>query len=140
MEGIQGAVLRVKLNHIERWTEARRTHAAAYDRLLANSSIGLGLVPQDARHVYHVYAVRLRNRDIVQQRLTQSGIATGMHYPVPVHLQPAYADLGYPEGAFPLAERFARETLSLPMFPELRRDEIEQVAAAVIEAADACAA
>jgi dTDP-4-amino-4,6-dideoxygalactose transaminase len=140
MEGIQGAVLGVKLRHIEAWTEARRWHADHYDALLSGSGIGMPASMAGSRHVYHVYAVRLRNRDTVQQRLARAGIATGIHYPVPVHLQPAYADLGYGPGDFPDAERFAAETLSLPMFPELADEQIERVCAALVEVSDACVA
>jgi len=137
MEGIQGAVLGVKLRHIEAWTEARRRHADHYDALLSGSGIGMPASMAGSRHVYHVYAVRLRNRDAMQQRLSRAGIATGIHYPVPVHLQPAYADLAHGPGDFPHAERFAAETLSLPMFPELADEHIERVCAALVEVSDA---
>jgi dTDP-4-amino-4,6-dideoxygalactose transaminase len=140
MEGIQGAVLGVKLRHIEAWTEARRRHADHYDALLSGPGIGTPASMAGSRHVYHVYAVRLRNRDAMQQRLARAGIATGIHYPVPVHLQPAYADLGHRPGDFPDAERFASETLSLPMFPELADEQIERVCAALVEVSDACVA
>jgi dTDP-4-amino-4,6-dideoxygalactose transaminase len=140
MEGIQGAVLGVKLRYLEGWTEARRRHADYYDALLSGSAIGMPASIPGSRHVYHVYAVRLRNRDTVQQRLGRVGVATGIHYPVPVHLQPAYADLGNGPGDFPHAERFAAETLSLPMFPELADEQIERVCAALVEVSDACVA
>jgi dTDP-4-amino-4,6-dideoxygalactose transaminase len=140
MEGIQGAVLAVKLRHIEAWTEARRRHADHYDALLTGSGIGTPASMAGSRYVYHVYAVRLRNRDAMQQRLARAGIATSIHYPVPVHLQPAYADLGHGPGDFPHAERFAAETLSLPMFPELADEQIECVCAALLEVSDACVA
>ncbi len=128
METLQAALLAVKLPHLEGWTEARRRHAGRYTELLTDAGIRLPSQAPDTRHVYHAYAVELADRDATQERLARSGIATGIHYPVPVHLQPAYADLGYRRGDFPVAERFARSTLSLPLYPELRPDQIEFVA------------
>lgn len=131
MDGIQGAILRVKLRHLESWTEARRRNAALYARHLAGN---LARAPQERpghRHVWHVYAVRSANRDALREHLQAQGIATGVHYPIPVHLQPAHLDLGYPKGAFPVSERVASEVLSLPMFPELTEAQIQTVAAAV---------
>jgi dTDP-4-amino-4,6-dideoxygalactose transaminase len=129
MDAIQAAVLGVKLRHLEAWTEARRMHAAHYESLLAACGVKTPEKRDEYRHVYHVYAVRLSERDRARGWLEASGVACGMHYPVPVHLQPAYRDLGYDVGEFPEAERFAAETLSLPMFPELQAEQIEQVAA-----------
>jgi dTDP-4-amino-4,6-dideoxygalactose transaminase len=140
MEGIQGAVLGVKLRHVEAWTEARRRHAARYDALLSGSGIGTPPSVPGARHVYHVYAVRFHDRNAVQQQLGRTSIATGIHYPVPVHLQPAYADLGHGRGDFPQAERLAAETLSLPMFPELADEQIERICAALVETSHVCIA
>ena len=127
MEGFQGAILRVKLRHLERWTEARRANAAVYTELLKDSGV---VTPQQmayARHVYHVYAIRTPSRDSLIQTLTAAGVQTGIHYPVPVHLQRAYSDARYGEGHFPVAERVAREVLSLPMYAELQRSQVEQV-------------
>ena len=135
MDGIQAAVLRVKLRHLERYTELRRTHAAHYDRAL--SDIGELIVPVRAawaRHVYHVYAIRVKHRDEVMQVLAEKGVGSGVHYPVPVHLQEAYRSLGYQRGTFPIAERCATEFLSLPMFPELTSAQVEIVIEAVKEA------
>jgi dTDP-4-amino-4,6-dideoxygalactose transaminase len=129
MDAIQAAILGVKLGHLEVWTEARRMHAAHYDSLLAARGVKTPERRDEYRHVYHVYAVRLSERDKARGWLEASGVACGMHYPVPVHLQPAYQDLGYNVGEFPEAERFAAETLSLPIFPELQAEQIEQVAA-----------
>jgi dTDP-4-amino-4,6-dideoxygalactose transaminase len=140
MDAIQGAILRVKLRHLEAWTEARRAHAACYDTLLTDSELQTPERNNAFRHVYHVYAVRLAARDVARQRLESAGIACGMHYPLPVHLQPAYSDLGYGPGAFPEAERFATETLSLPMFPELTKPQIERVALLLHDVCDAEAA
>jgi dTDP-4-amino-4,6-dideoxygalactose transaminase len=135
MEGLQGAILRVKLRHLDRWTDARRSRAALYDRLLADSPVDVPYEAAYARHVYHIYAVRTDAREDLQRTLRSNGVQTGIHYPIPVHLQPAYADLGYRAGDFPHAERAAREVLSLPMYPELTNVQIEQVAAAVQSAA-----
>lgn len=119
MEGIQGAVLRVKLKRLEAWTEARRAAAAHYDRLLAGSGIPTPVAMPYARHVYHIYAIRTAHRQAWQEGLLARGVQTGIHYPTPVHLLPAFADLGLARGAFPHSERAADEELSLPMFPEL---------------------
>lgn len=132
MDGIQGAILRVKLSHLDTWTNARRMHAAHYSSLLkgmANLAIPVEL--PDRRHVYHIYAIRTRLREGLQRALHADGIQTGLHYPIPVHLQEAHADLGYELGDFPVAERAAREVLSLPIYPEMTARQIEQVAASV---------
>jgi dTDP-4-amino-4,6-dideoxygalactose transaminase len=131
MDGIQGAILRVKLRHLERWTEARRSHARAYGRLLAGSGVGIPQEASYARHVFHVYAVRTSDRQTLQRTLQANGVGSGIHYPIPVHLQPAYADLGYTAGSFPESERAAAEVLSLPMYPELTHTKLEMVAAAI---------
>lgn len=127
MDGIQGAVLGVKLRHLESWTEARRGHAATYNRLLAGSFARPPADRPGVRHVYHVYAVRLQQRDAWRAHLTENGIQTGIHYPVPIHLQPAYRDLGYRRGDFPVSERVAAEVLSIPIFPELNEGQINTV-------------
>jgi dTDP-4-amino-4,6-dideoxygalactose transaminase len=131
MEGIQGAVLRVKLRHLDDWTEARRAAAVRYDELLVDGGVETPPPAPDARHVYHIYAVRTASRQAWQDALQQQGIQTGVHYPVPVHLQPAFADLGYRVGEFPESERAAKEVLSLPMFPELTAEQCETVCSAV---------
>lgn len=127
MEGIQGAVLRVKLRYLEGWTESRRRAAATYDRLFAGSGVPTPQAMDYARHVYHIYAVRTADRAGWQQALNAQGIQTGIHYPIPVHLLPAFADLGYAAGAFPHSERAANEVLSLPMFPELTDAQCAEV-------------
>jgi dTDP-4-amino-4,6-dideoxygalactose transaminase len=129
MDGIQGAVLGVKLKHLEAWTTARRGRAKAYAQRLADTSAILPVERPGVRHVYHLYVVRLRERDAWRSRLADAGVQTGVHYPVPVHLQPAYRDLGYDTGAFPVAERSAREVMSLPIFPELTDEQIDTIAA-----------
>jgi dTDP-4-amino-4,6-dideoxygalactose transaminase len=131
MDGIQGAILGVKLRYLDAWTEARRTRAALYDRLLADAPVQPPVSQPDCRHVYHCYVIRTPQRDQYRQALTERQIHTGIHYPIPVHLQPAHADLGYHAGDFPVAEAAAAEVLSLPMFPELTDAQVETVAAAL---------
>ena len=135
LEGIQGAILRVKLRHLEKWTEARRSAAKRYDSLLIGSGVGLPKQMGYARHVYHIYAVRTNDRAAMQEALNAQGVQTGIHYPFPVHLLPAFADLGYTAGQFPHSERAANEVLSLPMFPELTQEQSVVVSRAVREAA-----
>ena len=127
MDGIQGAILNVKMKYIEDWTEARRAVAARYDRLLEGLSVKGPSAPPYVRHVYHVYSVQLAQRDHVQAALQAAGVATGIHYPVPVHVQKAYASLGYRAGDFPVTEMLARQFLSLPIYPELQPEQIAMV-------------
>jgi dTDP-4-amino-4,6-dideoxygalactose transaminase len=131
MEGIQGAVLRVKLRHLETWTEARRAAAARYDSHLAGSGVATPEAMTYARHVYHVYAIRSSHRQQWQEALHAEGIQTGIHYPIPVHLLPAFADLGDKAGQFPHSEQAANEVLSLPIFAELTAEQCEVVSHAV---------
>jgi dTDP-4-amino-4,6-dideoxygalactose transaminase len=135
LEAIQGAVLKVKLGHLEDWNALRRQHAARYGELLEGSNLILPRDALDAHHVYHLYVVQSDRRDALQESLTAAGIQTGIHYPVPIHLQPAYASMGHRRGDFPETERQARRVLSLPMFPELTEQQIESVADAVWRAA-----
>lgn len=134
MEGFQGAILRVKLRHLEAWTEARRAVVRLYDELLADSGVETPTEMPWGRHVYHVYTLRADDRDGLQAALQADGIQTGIHYPVPAHLQPAYADLGYGRGAFPQSEAAAEQVLSLPLYPELSPQAVAQVAGAVKKA------
>jgi dTDP-4-amino-4,6-dideoxygalactose transaminase len=131
MDGIQGAVLDVKLRYLAEWTDKRRKAARRYDARLAGTTFATPKPPVDREHVYHVYAIRTAARDLFQQLLKQAGIMTNIHYPRPVHLQRAYADLGYRAGDFPVTERLADETLSLPMFPELTDEQIDRVCEAL---------
>jgi dTDP-4-amino-4,6-dideoxygalactose transaminase len=126
LEGIQAAVLRVKLRHLDAWTEARRTAARRYDELLCGA-VPKPEAPPHNRHVYHIYAIRTHERVVWQEELTAAGIQTGIHYPTPIHLLPAHADLEYAKGQFPHSERAAQEVLSLPMFPELTESQIATV-------------
>ncbi len=131
LEGIQGAVLRVKLRHLGAWTESRRRAAAHYDQLLVGSSVPTPMAMPHVRHVYHIYAVRSAKRQAWQDALHAQGIQTGIHYPIPVHLLPAFADLGYRAGQFPRSEQAANEVLSLPMFPELTEAQCGEVSRAI---------
>jgi dTDP-4-amino-4,6-dideoxygalactose transaminase len=133
LEGMQGAILRVKLRHLEAWTEARRRAAERYAQLLEGTVIPLPTEAAYARHVYHIYAIRTTKREALQAALLGKGIQTGIHYPHPVHLLPAYSDLGYKRGQFPHSEKAAAEVLSLPMYPELTPASQATVAAALIE-------
>jgi dTDP-4-amino-4,6-dideoxygalactose transaminase len=135
MEAFQGAILRVKLRHLERWNEARRAIVGKYNQLLAGSSVERPTEMPWARHVYHLYTLRTNHRDTLQRALQQKGIPTGIHYPVPVHLQPAYANLGYGRLSLPQSEKAANEVLSLPLYPEMTDDQIQTVSQALTLAA-----
>jgi dTDP-4-amino-4,6-dideoxygalactose transaminase len=134
MEGMQGAILRVKLRQLEKWTEARRRIATQYNKLLADSGVELPSEMAWARHAYHVYTLRSENRDGLQSALAADGIQTAIHYALPAHLQPAYADLNYGRGAFPQSEKAAAQVLSLPIYPELTAESVAEVARAVKKA------
>jgi dTDP-4-amino-4,6-dideoxygalactose transaminase len=127
MDGIQGAVLNVKMNYIEAWTEARRSVASYYDHLLEKHRCRRPVPPPHSRHVYHVYAVGLAQRGEAQKALQAAGIGVGIHYPVPVHLQKAYAGLGYGAGDFPITELLANQFLSVPIYAELRPEQVSKV-------------
>ncbi len=131
LEGIQGAVLNVKMKYIEKWTEMRRDAAKRYREMFANTGVAIPAEAADRRHVYHVYAIRTNDRARWQDELNKKGIQSGIHYPVPVHMHKAFDFLGYKEGQFPHSEKAAREVLSLPMFPELTSVQQEEVVAAV---------
>ncbi len=134
MDGIQGAVLRIKLRNLESGNQRRRALAVQYDRLLSESE-GI-IIPSKSpamKHVYHIYSIRVQERDAVMRSLAEKGIGTGIHYPIPVHLQVAYRSLGYGRGSFPIAEQCAEEFVSLPMFPELTHEQVERVATTLNE-------
>lgn len=133
LDTLQAAVLRVKLKYLENWNEARRRHAGLYAKLLSNNNLSLPLETKYARHVYHLYVVRTAKRDALQKHLKNNGIATGVHYPIPVHTQQAYQYLGYHKGDFPISEAYAEQILSLPMYPELTEEQIEYVAKVIKE-------
>lgn len=135
LDTLQAAILLVKLRHLKSWTEKRREHAALYTKLLAKvPEIVTPSIQPGGTHVFHLYVVRVQYRDHAQQVLKEAGIATGIHYPIPLHLQPAYRYLGFPLGSFPVAERFAGEILSLPMYPELTTGYIEHISKTLINA------
>jgi dTDP-4-amino-4,6-dideoxygalactose transaminase len=138
MASIQGAVLAVKLRHLDEWTRARRRNAARYAAAISDPGVEAPRVRPWARHVYHIYAVRTRQRAAVQVAFHRHGIETRVHYPTPIHLTDAWRDLGYRAGDFPTAERAATEVLSIPVHPELTEAQVDTVAraAAAIAASD----
>jgi dTDP-4-amino-4,6-dideoxygalactose transaminase len=126
LEGMQGAILGVKLRRLEDWTRLRQQHAAEYTRLLAGS-VRTPEILGYARHVFHVYAIRSPRRDEIHETLQARGVQSAIHYPIPLHLLEAWSDLGYRRGDFPVSEQAASEVLSLPMYPELSQAQIEAV-------------
>jgi dTDP-4-amino-4,6-dideoxygalactose transaminase len=134
LDEIQAAILRVKLGHLKAWENARRENAARYGKLLAGlGGVEVPFVPRDCEHVFHQYTIRAQRRDELQKFLTARKIGNAVYYPVPLHLQPIYRELGHRSGSFSEAERAAVEAISLPMFPELRAEQIEHVAKTVAE-------
>jgi len=131
LEGIQGAVLGVKLKHLARWTHERQRVAARYAELLADTPLRLPVVTPGNESAWHLYTVRAPRRDELKKFLDENKIGNAVHYPMPLHLQKAYAQLGYKVGDFPVAEQASREVLSLPMFPELSDAQIQRVAEVV---------
>jgi dTDP-4-amino-4,6-dideoxygalactose transaminase len=131
MDEIQSAILNVKLDYIEGWTEARRSLAERYNELLSELPSARPRPPLDSRHVYHVYSVRLPRRDEALTLLRDAGIGAGIHYPIPVHLQKAYAEVGYQAGDLPVTEMLANDFLSLPIYPELLPDQATAVISAL---------
>jgi dTDP-4-amino-4,6-dideoxygalactose transaminase len=129
MDGIQGAILSIKLRRLAEANLARRAHAALYDQLLADEPrIIRPVAVRNSEHVYHIYPVRVHNRDKVLAQMSARGLNCAIHYPVPIHLQEAYRELGHGPGSFPVVERIAGELLSLPMYPELQPEQIQRVA------------
>jgi dTDP-4-amino-4,6-dideoxygalactose transaminase len=131
IDEIQAAILRIKLRRLDEWNGHRRAHAARYNELLGGLPLRLPELIDSGEHVYHQYVVRADRRDQLRSALDAAGIGTGIHYPVPVHLQPACRDLGYGQGDLPVTEEVARQVLSLPMYPELQPEQIAYVAAAL---------
>jgi dTDP-4-amino-4,6-dideoxygalactose transaminase len=134
MDAFQGAVLGIKLKHLPAWTEARGRLAERYLRLLKGLPLRLPVVAVGRRHAWHLFVVRHPKRDQLRQALAARGIETGLHYPVPVHLQDAYRHLGHRPGDFPVAESIARECLSLPLYPEMTEGQQDLVVAALDDA------
>lgn len=133
LDEIQSAVLRVKLKYLDEWTNKRREIATMYHQLLYNSNVQLPCERQWAKHVYHLFVIRVNKRDALKDYLHERGVGTQIHYPIPVHLQDAYKKLGHKAGDFPISERNAEEILSLPIYPELTTEEIEAVAGLITE-------
>ena len=131
IDALQAAILGAKLPHLEEWTEARRSHARSYNELLSDAEVETPFESHNVRHVYHLYVVRTPHRDRLLQQLKEKGIDAGIHYPIPVHRQPVYLKLGYGDVSLPITEQAAAEILSLPMYPELRPEQIEFVAQAI---------
>ena len=139
LDSIQAGWLSVKLRHLAKWNEARRALAHHYHELFAEAKDSV-ILPVEApwtKGVYHLYVVRVPDREALQAHLTEAGIGTGIHYPIPLHLQKAYEHLGYKKGAFPVTERVTREIVSLPMFPQLNHSQQELVVRTVRESLDA---
>jgi dTDP-4-amino-4,6-dideoxygalactose transaminase len=132
---MQAAILDVKLKHLDKWTAARRSHAARYDKAFAGTNVIPITAAPNRTHVYHLYVVRVPDREKTMARLKEKGVGVGIHYPLPLHLQPAYEHLGLKKGAFPVAEKVIPQIISLPMYAELTDAMVDEAAAAVIEAA-----
>ena len=131
LDALQAAVLRVKLRYLDGWSAARQRNAELYRQLLETAGAPI-VVPRPAlyqtRHIYNQFVIRCERRDALRESLQQKGVGTEIYYPLPLHLQPCFAYLGYKEGDFPVSERVAKTTLALPVYPELRRDDLEYVA------------
>lgn len=134
LDTLQAVVLRVKLRRLEQWNEARRQAAAKYDKLLAGTGLITPKVASYAKPVFHLYVVQVPDRDKQQAAFDAAKVSYGIHYPIPVHLQPAFADLGYKRGSFPVTEALVSKIISLPMFPELTDSQLQQVAGACLKA------
>jgi dTDP-4-amino-4,6-dideoxygalactose transaminase len=133
LDTLQAAVLRVKLRYLDRWNAARHQHARTYCSLLAGSDVACPMEQDYAQSAWHLFVIRVSSRDGLQQYLTSQGIHTGIHYPIPIHLQPAYASLPYVPGALSVTEAYAGQILSLPMYPELSENDIQRVSDAILE-------
>lgn len=134
IDSLQAAILRAKLPRLEEWTESRRRHARAYNELLSGAGVVTPFEAPNVRHVYHLYVIRVPRRDAMLAHLKSKGIDAGIHYPLPIHRQPAYLKQGYGEISLPITEQVADEIISLPMYPELTGEQIEYVARTVKEA------
>ena len=131
MEAIQGAVLGVKLKHLDDWTTARRHHAKAYSEALADSGLRMLQEPAACKSVYHIFPLFTEKRDELREHLQANGISSGIHYPIPVHMQRGFSNLGFKEGDLPQTEQVCREVMSLPMYPELADETVKQIADSV---------
>jgi dTDP-4-amino-4,6-dideoxygalactose transaminase len=133
LEGLQGGLLAVKLPHLDTWNNQRRAIAAVYNEKLRDVSVTLPVEMPYGKHVYHLYVIQVEHRDRVKQQLSEMGIDAGLHYPVPLHLQNAYRQLGYKAGDFPVSERLSQQILSLPIYPGLSVEATEYVTHALVE-------
>jgi len=133
LDEMQAAILRVKMKHLDQWIAMRRKNAGAYTEALQGPSVIMPSEPAGYKHVYYLYVVRSKRRDALQEHLASKGVGTMVHYPIPIHMQSAYNDAGWKKGDFPAAERSAEEMISLPMYPELRKDEIGYVTESISE-------
>jgi dTDP-4-amino-4,6-dideoxygalactose transaminase len=133
LEGLQGAVLAVKLPHLDSWNDRRRAVAKRYGQLLAGQGIELPTEESHAHHVYHLYVIQTDDREGLRDFLAQRGIETGLHYPIPLHQQEAYASLGYRTGDFPVTEKATQRILSLPMYPDMPMEAVDYVSEAIIQ-------
>jgi len=127
LDALQAAILRVKLKHIDSWNEARRDRAALYTELLKDAKVQIPVIREYNDHVFHQYSIQVEDRDGLQKFLKESGIASAIHYPIPLHLQPAYTKFSIGEGSFPVSEKAAKHIISLPMYPELGEKEIQLI-------------
>jgi dTDP-4-amino-4,6-dideoxygalactose transaminase len=135
LDTVQAVVLSAKLKHLDQWNKMRNAAAQEYCRILKNvSGVRTPIIKSDRTHVFQTFAVRVKNRDKVCEALQKKGIGVLIHYPIPIHLQEAYSELGYKKGDFPVSEKLAQEVLSLPMFPHMNKDQIEYVSASLKEA------
>jgi dTDP-4-amino-4,6-dideoxygalactose transaminase len=138
LDALQAAILQVKLPHLKEWNAKRREAAETYNQLLQSvESVRTPFEPKWSKAVFHLYVICVRDRDDLQKHLTKNNIGTGLHYPIPLHLQKGYAHLGYREGDFPVTERLAQEILSLPMYPQMHKEQLEQVVQALAQFCDA---
>lgn len=128
LDTLQAAIVRVKLKYLDKWNEMRKKNADAYNKALSKLDVILPSVNKFCEHVYHLFVIRIQNRDGLLEYLKSKGIFCGIHYPIPIHLQKACSDLNYKNGDFPITEKCAKEVISLPMFPELTKDEINYIA------------
>lgn len=133
LDTLQAAILRVKLKYLEKWNKNRRGNADLYNKFFSGSSIVTPVLLDDVESVFHVYAIRVKDRDGLKIYLEEKGVSTIIHYPTPIHLQKAYASLGYKKGDLPIAEKASQEILSLPIFPEITKEEIEYISKNVLD-------
>jgi dTDP-4-amino-4,6-dideoxygalactose transaminase len=134
MDGLQGAVLSVKLRHLDDWNDRRRAIAGQYTERLEGTSLTLPREVADGKHIYHLYVVRDERRDALAEALEARGVSTSFHYPIPIHLQPAFGEMGYAEGDLPVTEEIARTCVSLPLYPEMTQDQIDHVVESLVAA------